>query len=586
MKQKSNLYQKTKQVLEATKIHQLYSARNKEKYYNEEDMNQNYQNKSNNHSYDNKYYLQKNNEKIIKLNKSIQENKNIISNILSPMKADIQKEERDFQINSTLNELKNIKSIYNLNTIQLKNDFDKIKTKKNKLLLVYNSLYNFKQKLLNKEKEIIEREKNINKFETNLKTNENILKDNLEAFNKYINFQTQNLVNKFKNIKNYHDQKEEELKLKEKKIHEYELIIRNIIRKKESENREKLEKCEEIGVQIEKNLELEMQKIQQKEKEEQIIKDKELIEKEKEQIEKEKELIHKEKEKIEMEKELNKKNKKKNKNFAKKLKKKEIDFQESKIINYDMNNFNSNLNINTQYQTPIRDISNLFNKFYYNNKIKEKKSLTPTVFHSKRNNISNPYLRNKNLYNKDDSLLSSENISNKNYTSKPLRNEQIGTINKNNTYIHDNIYLLKNHSNNKSNNFFINKKISNYKSESKRCNSSRASQKIIDQKRNNNYYNNNFTNRTLNLVGNISNNNNNNITDNTDVINMKMKNPTIEEKSIVKYLETNSNENNETYNNINKKIKKIKKALQLVKSQDKKIQIIKDKLDKKMKNTS
>ena len=584
MKQKSNLYQKTKQVLEATKIHQLYSARNKEKYYNEEDMNQNYQNKSNNHSYDNKYYLQKNNEKIIKLNKSIQENKNIISNILSPMKADIQKEERDFQINSTLNELKNIKSIYNLNTIQLKNDFDKIKTKKNKLLLVYNSLYNFKQKLLIKEKEIIEREKNINKFETNLKTNENILKDNLEAFNKYINFQTQNLVNKFKNIKNYHDQKEEELKLKEKKIHEYELIIRNIIRKKESENREKLEKCEEIGVQIEKNLELEMQKIQQKEKEEQIIKDKELIEKEKEQIEKEKELIHKEKEKIEMEKELNKKNKKKNKNFAKKLKKREIDFQESKIINYDMNNFNSNLNINTQYQTPIRDISNLFNKFYYNNKIKEKKSLTPTVFHSKRNNISNPYLRNKNLYNKDDSLLSSENISNKNYTSKPLRNEQIGTINKNNTYIHDNIYLLKNHSNNKSNNFFINKKISNYKSESKRCNSSRASQKIIDQKRNYNYYNNNFTNRTLNLVGNVS--NNNNITDNTDVINMKMKNPTIEEKSIVKYLETNSNENNETYNDINKKIFEIEKALQLVKSQDKKIQIIKDKLDKKMKNTS
>ena len=170
MKQKSDLYQKTKQVLEATKIRQLYSTRNKDNYFNEEDMNQNYQNKSNNHSYDNKYYLQKNNEKIIKLNKSIQENKNIISNILSPMKADIQKEERDFQINSTLNELKNIKSIYNLNTIQLKNDFDKIKTKKNKLLLVYNSLYNFKQKLLNKEKEIIEREKNINKFEINLKT--------------------------------------------------------------------------------------------------------------------------------------------------------------------------------------------------------------------------------------------------------------------------------------------------------------------------------------------------------------------------------------------------------------------------------
>ena len=583
MKKKSDLYQKTKQVLEATKIRQLYSTRNKDNYFNEEDMNQNYQNKSNNHSYDNKYYLQKNNEKILKLNKSIQENKNIISNILSPMKADIQKEERDFQINSTLNELNNIKSIYNLNTMQLKNDFDKMKTKKNKLLLVYNSLYNFKQKLLNKEKEIIEREKNINKFEINLKTNENILKDNLEAFNKYINYQTQNLVNKFKNIKNYHDQKEEELKLKEKKIHEYEMIIRNIIRKKEAENWEKLEKCEEIGVQIEKNLEMEMQKIQQKEKEKQIIKDKELVEKEKEQIEKEKELIQKEKEKIEIEKDLNKKNKKKNKNFAKKLKKKERDFQESKIINYDMNNFNSNLNINAQYQTPIRDISNLFNKFYCNNKIKEKKSLTPTVFHSKRNNISNPYLRNKNKYNKDDSLISSENISNKNYTI-PLRNEQIRSINKNNTYIHDNIYLLKNQFNNKPNNFFINKKISNYKSENKRCNSSRVSQKIIDQKRNNNYYNNNFTNRTLNLVGNIS--NNNNITDNTDVINMKMKNPTIEDKSIVKYLETNSNENNETFNDINKKIFEIEKALQLVKSQDKKIQIIKDKLDKKMKNTS
>ena len=580
MNQNSSLYQKTKQVLDSTRIRQIYSARNKDNNYNEENINNNYPNKFSNHSYDNKYYLQKNNEKILNLNKSIKENKNIISNILSPMKSDIQKEEKNFQMNMTLNELNNIKSIYNINTIQLQNDFNHIKNKKNKLILVYNSLYYFKQKLLKKEKEILDKENKINKYELNLKTNENILKNNLEAFNKYINYQTQNLVNKFKNIKNYHDQKEEELKLKEKNIHEYEMIIRNIIRQRKLENMQKLEKCENIGVQIEKNLELEMEKIKQKKKEEQIIKDIEIIEMEKEQIEKEKKIIQKEKEKIEMDKEKNKKNKKKNKYIAKKLKKKENDFQQSKIIDYD---YNIN-NINNQYQTPIRDISNLFNKFYYNNKFREKKSLTPIVFHSKKNNISNPYLKNNNKYNKDDSIISYENIHNNYYTYRGMREGQINPIKKNNnTYIYDNIYLLNNQSNNKTNNLILNQKLNNFKLEFKRNNSFHLSEKLQNENKNNSQYNRNFMNRTINLVDNIT---KNNISDNTDVRNMKMKYQTIDGKSTVKYLETNSNENNETYNDINKKILEIEKTLQLVRSQDKKIQSIKNKLDKKMKNGS
>ena len=585
MNQKINLFAKTKQILNVDKFNEHYHTNNEIKddfYFNGKNNNQNVKDKYTtiNYSYDNKHIsIQKNNERLSNLNKTINKDKNRISNILSPMKSDIQNEEIDFQINTTLNQLNNIKSIYNINSVNLQNDFNKIKRKKSKLILVYNSLYHFKQKLLNKEKQIKEKEYKINKYENNLKTNENILKNNLEAFNNYINYQTQNLVNKFKNIKNYHDQKEDELKLREKKIHDYEMIIINIIKQKEEQNKQKLIKCNNIGEQIEKKLEMEMQKLKQKEKEDQIVKDIEIIEKEKEQIEIEKEIIRKEKEQIELDKEKNKQNSKRNNKKAKQLKKREKDFIQKQNIDYDINDI---YDIKNHYQTPIRDISNIFDKINNNkNNNYDKKSLTPMIYHSNQYNLSNQYDRNINKYNRDDSLLSYENASN-NCNSMRIGNDQLYPIKKINSYIHDNIYLLKN----KSNNSNIDKNLYNKTNitDSKRCKSSRIFQKKNYERRNyNNIDTNYFTNRTTNLIGNIS---KYNISDNTEFLNNRSKNQTIEDKNLSKYLETNSNENNETYNDINKKIFEIEKALQIVKSQDKKIQIIKDKLDKKMKNSS
>ena len=579
-----NLYDKTKQILQTNEMIQKYNTindikdNNKEYYYFMEQYdNPNLIDKNLNHSYDHKYILQKNNQRILNLNKSIKDDKSIISNILSPMKSDIQKEEKYEQINMKLNQLNKIKSMYNINSIQLQNDFKYIKNKKNKLILVYNSLYYFKQKLLKKEKQIQEKEYKIRKFENNLKANENILRNNLEAFSNYMNYQTQNLVNRFKNIKKFHDQREEELRQKENKIAEYEIIIRNIIRKKEKENRETLIKCVNIGEQIEQNMEKEMEAIRQREKEEKIKKDMKFIEKEKEQLEKEKEVIQKEKVKIEAEKEQNKINKKRNSKIAEQMKKREIDFQQ---------NINSRFDIKNQYQTPIRDISNIFDNIY-RKKMSIDKVYTPIAFHSYRNKRSNPYLRNKNKYNKDDSFISFENASNHNYSAMiRTKNDQIKPIKKISSYIHDNIYLLQNKSSTRDNNtitkYDYNNK--NFKTDPKRSYSSRFSNRINNEKKNIYNYETSFnTYRTINLENNMS---KNNLGDNTDISNIKKQDKTIEDKSASKYLETNSNENNETYNDINKKIFEIEKTLQLVKSQDKKSQFIKDKLDKKIKNSS
>ena len=568
-----NLYTKTKEILNVSEINQKFKNLNEINYRSLSDNKSLYNNNNNNYyylnnySYDNKSILNKNNEKLFNLNKNIKDDKKIISNILSPMKYDFEKEKKEYTINTTLNHLKNIQSMYNLNTIKLQNEIINTNNKKKKLLLVYNSLFHFKQKLLNKEKHIKEKEYKINKFENNLKINENILKNNLEAFNNYINYQTHNLINKFKNIKNYHQQKEDELKLREQKINEYEMVIKNIIKRKEEENKEKLIKCGNIGEQIEKKLEIEMERILQKEKENQIKKDIELIEKEKEKIIKEKELIEKEKEKIQLEKEKNKNNEIRNIKISKILNQKEIDFH--KIQSLDNT-------INSQYQTPIRENENinLNNKFekLYNNKYSERKSLTPMIFHSFKYKISNPYNKNKNKYsNRDDSLFSYNIVSGNNYTSRQIINEKKYPVRKINSYIHDNIYLLKNKYNNKSN-----------RSEKLKYS------KTLTERNNYEYFNNNnnYSNRTINLVGNSSNKKIIDDNTNSDILNLKNKSQSLFDKNKSKYLETSTNDNNETYCDINKKIFEVEKVLQLVKIQDKKIQMIKDKLDKKIKNSS
>ena len=188
-----NLYTKTKEILNVSEINPKFKNLNEINYRSLSDNKSLYNNNNNNYyylnnySYDNKSILNKNNEKLFNLNKTIKDDKKIISNILSPMKYDFEKEKKEYTINTTLNHLKNIQSMYNLNTIKLQNEIINTNNKKKKLLLVYNSLFHFKQKLLNKEKHIKEKEYKINKFENNLKINEKILKNNLEAFNNYIN---------------------------------------------------------------------------------------------------------------------------------------------------------------------------------------------------------------------------------------------------------------------------------------------------------------------------------------------------------------------------------------------------------------
>lgn len=97
---------------------------------------------------------------------------------------------------------------------------------------------------------------------------------------------------------------------------------------------------------------------------------------------------------------------------------------------------------------------------------------------------------------------------------------------------------------------------------------------------------NDFTNRTVNAIHDLSKNKLNDDHNNTDILALKERHQSILDKTKSKYLETSTNDNNETYNDINKKIFEVEKVLQLVKNQDKKIQMIKDKLDKKMKNSS
>ena len=567
MNSNKSLYNKTKQILHSHEFPQI------DKSSNGINGNYNQYENNNNNPFDNKYILQKNNERLLNLNKSIQEGKNKISNILSPLESDIQKEAKDYQFNTTLSHLNNVKSIYNINSMNLQNDLNYMKSKKNKLVLVYNSLYHFKQKLLNKEKQVKEKESTINKYENNIKINENILKDNLEAFNNYINYQTQNLINKFKNIKNYHERREEELKLREQKIKEYEMIIKNIIREREELNQEKLRKCVNIGQQLEKSLQIEMETIRQKEKEEKINKDIVIIEKEKEQILKEKEFIKKEKEKIEIEKEQFQNIKKRNNKMPKKLRSKENSYQQDQNRDF--------VTIDRHYLTPdregIENPSNLFDSLY-NKNISDRKNRSPISYHPYKYKTNNPYKRNKNKYNKDDSVISYINTSANNYNTMQIKDEnKTHPVKKINSYIHDNIYLLKNKINN------LKQINSNLNRKNKFFNTSRTSNHTLDENKNfENFEINLFTQRTKSIIGNAS---KNNISDMTDIFKLKNNNDLFD-ASRTKYLETTSNENNETYNDINKKLLEIEKGLKLAKSQDKKIQMIKDKLNKKNKSSS
>lgn len=592
-----NLYSKTRQIFDTIEQNYKYTPNNKYNSFhpsNNQTINQKkdfykYNSKSNISSLNKDYSLKQNNERIIDLNESIKEKKDQIENILSPFRFGEQIEEQKSR--NYLNQINQIKSLYNMSSEEIQNEIVEIKKKKNKLILVYNSLYNFKQKLLNKEKEIKEKESKIENYEKDLKLNESIVKNNLETFNNYINYQTQNLINKFKNIKNYHEQKEKELLMRQQKINEYEMFIKNIIHQKENENKEKI--LQNINRNIGRvDAQIEAEK---NEKSEQMKKDIEIIEKEKEKIEKEKELIQLQKEQILFEKEENEKIRKQNDNIAQKLKQKEMYInQRNKMIEQYSD---IELNINNMFHTPIRDpynyndsttIDNFYKNNSFNNYINSKqKSLTPNAFHSFKYKISNSNSEINN--NKEDSFISyNNNISNIKFNNTQLKKNEKNyqkvkpvqkLMKKNNyNYVHDNIYLLKNKMNQTSDNSILFNKINSFVPGQKKYNSTRLSNELMKENNNSD-----FTNRTINLVGNISGNNTTNM---FELSNNKEKSQNLNDENKSKLLlELKSNEYNDTCNDINKKIFEAEKALQLVKNQEIKINMIKNKLDQKLKNS-
>jgi hypothetical protein len=326
-------------------------------------------------------------------------------------------------------------------------------------------------------------------------------------------------------------------------------------------------------------------------------KDIEIIEKEKEKIEKEKELIQLQKEQILYEKEENEKIRKQNDNIAQKLKQKEIYInQRNKMLEQYSD---IEMNFNNMFHTPIRDVcnydnsttienfckNNSFNNINSNNK---KKSLTPNAFHSFKYKISNQNSE-INKFNKDDSFISyNNNISNIKNNSVQLKDEKmyqkvksvqkLMKKNKNN-YVHDNIYLLKNKMNQTSDNSNLFTRINSFIPIQRRYNSSRLSNEKMKGSNDSD-----ITNRTFNLVGNVSGNNTTKLFEHS---NNKEKSHNLNDENKSKILlELKSNDYNDTCNDINKKIFEAEKALQLVKNQEIKIKMIKNKLDKKMKNSS
>ena len=526
-------------------------------------------NNTNNYLLNNKSNIQLNNKRILIINQSLKEGKEKIENILSPIRPEIKKEEIDhneYQITNTMNQLNKIKTSYNINCLQVNNEFIQIKNKRNKLILVYNSLYNFKQILLNKEKELKKKEQKINKKENEIKLKESLIKNKFGSFNNYINYETENLMNKFKNLKNYHEKREDELIIREEKIKQYEMIIKNIIETKEKQNKEKIKECINLEKSLERNLE--------KEKEKQIVQDIEIIEQEKDKIEKEKKILEYEKELIHREKMENLKFKKINQDKAKKLKKREKEINESAIIMTNKNSYFDKSNINYTFDSQLNTNNSYFGNIYNNksskanNKYLNKKKLYIPIglnYNSARYKFTNPFiLNNSNKKKKEDSFFH-DSINKINYSTIRINDDSLSQNYKlNNSYVHDNIYLTKNKSNSNSKRF---KKIIPLPSNASTSRKNRENKNIENENLNT------MTNRTLNL-------------DTKTKLNLNTTNDSSmagkEENIKSKYLEMKS-DFNETFNEINSKIFETEKALQKIHNQERKIKIIKDKLDKKSK---
>ena len=173
-------------------------------------------------------------------------------------------------------------------------------------------------------------------------------------------------------------------------------------------------------------------------------------------------------------------------------------------------------------------------------------------------------MNNSNKKKKEDSFFH-DSINKINYSTIRINDDSLSQNYKlNNSYVHDNIYLTKNKSNSNSKRF---KKIIPLPSNASTSRKNRENKNIENENLNT------MTNRTLNL-------------DTKTKLNLNTTNDSSmagkEENIKSKYLEMKS-DFNETFNEINSKIFETEKALQKIHNQERKIKIIKDKLDKKSK---
>ena len=253
--------------------------------------------------------------------------------------------------------------------------------------------------------------------------------------------------------------------------------------------------------------------------------------------------------------------KKINKNRAKKVKKKEnmINNNSKNMIDkypdFDNNNtFDNFINNNSFFENVYNYKSfNIDNK--YNNR---KKLLTPIglSYNSSRYKVPNPYNFKNSKNNKKEESFFNDSIYKNNYSSIRLNEDSISQNYKiNNSYVHDNIFLLKNKSNSKSKNF---SKLIPIPSNTNSFRNNKILQKI------DNDISNIISNRTVNLE--LKNKFNLNTTNESSVLEK-------EEGNKSKYLEFKS-EFDKSYTEINSKIFETEKALQKIENQERKIKII------------
>ena len=129
----TNLYTKTKELLKNDDNPDVKIIKNTFSTYNSYNPNPNLDTNNNQYSYTNKSNIQINNENILNLNKLINKGKEKIERTLSPLRPEIKKEEishNEYQINTTMQQLNKIKTEYNMNYLQINNEFIQPKNKK------------------------------------------------------------------------------------------------------------------------------------------------------------------------------------------------------------------------------------------------------------------------------------------------------------------------------------------------------------------------------------------------------------------------------------------------------------------------